>query len=247
MQNKYIYIVATPIGNLKDITLRAIEILKEVDYIAAEDTRTSQKLLNHYQIKKPLISLHKFNEQKAAQKIIDLVEEGNDLALISDAGTPLISDPGNLLIKLARENNIEIRSIPGPSALTSIIALSGFSTPITFLGFLKDKTGQRQKQIASLIEGTYVIYVAPHKLRSTLEDVVNFLNPNLQHQIFLAKELTKKFEKHYFGNAHDILLQLPENIKGEYSLAIFVYQNKITKEKNNKYSKYSKNVLKEYN
>ncbi|MGY6172263.1 16S rRNA (cytidine(1402)-2'-O)-methyltransferase [Candidatus Mycoplasma pogonae] len=238
MKKNKIYLVATPLGNLKDITLRALETLQQVDYIAVEDSRVSTKLLQHYNIAKKLISYHKFNETFAAQKIIDLVNSGYDVALISDAGTPLVSDPGYDLVHLARNNNIELEIIPGPSAFVAAFALSGFSHPLTFLGFLKDKSNQRSQQLANLNDGTYVVYVAPHKLLSTLQDL-EIIFPE-KNQIFLVKEMTKKFEQHFFGTAQQILQQLPEVIKGEYTMCFEIKTKKNKLPKINKYQQFSK-------
>lgn len=238
MKNK-LFIVATPIGNIKDITLRALDVLKDVDFIACEDTRVSSKLLNHYQIKKPLISYHNFNEKENAKKIVDAILSGKSIALISDAGTPLISDPGYNLINEAIENNIEIETLPGPSAFVNAFVLSGFNYPFTFLGFLKDKSSQRIKELQSLNYGTYIIYVAPHKLLTTLDDLEIVFGQNIN--IFLVKELTKMYEKHYRGNVNQIKEQLQNgSLKGEFSLVFQYNEDKKAKIKINKYQQFSK-------
>lgn len=238
MKNK-LFIVATPIGNIKDITLRALEALKEVDIIACEDTRVSSKLLNHYQIKKPLISYHNFNEKENAKKIIDFILLGKSVALISDAGTPLISDPGFNLINEAIKHDIEIETLPGPSAFVNAFVLSGFNYPFTFLGFLKDKSSQRIKELENLDYGTYIIYVAPHKLLSTLEDLDSIFGSKIN--IFLVKELTKIYEKHYRGTVVQIQEQLQNSsLKGEFTLVFQYSEDKKTKVKINKYQQFSK-------
>lgn len=241
MSNKKIYLVGTPIGNLKDITFRALEILQTVDYIAAEDSRTSQKLLNHFGIKKKILPYHKFNEQQAANKIIQLALQDYTIALISDAGMPLISDPGYHLVQETRKAGIDLEVIPGPSAFVAAFSLSGFTTPFTFLGFLKDKSTQRLQQIQTLLPGVYIIYVAPHKLLATLTDIDQVFGN--QAQISLSKELTKKFEKHFFGTAAKILTTLPESIKGEYTLCLEIKALTEKKVKVNKYAQFSKNKI----
>ncbi|WGI36315.1 16S rRNA (cytidine(1402)-2'-O)-methyltransferase [Mesomycoplasma lagogenitalium] len=238
MNNK-IFVIGTPIGNLKDISLRALETLKEVDIILCEDTRVSFKLLSHYDIKdKKLISYHKFNEKEITNKIIEYFNSGHKIALISDAGMPKISDPGFSLIKKCNELKINLEIIPGPTAFVSSFVISPFEGSFTFLGFLKDKSSQRIKQLKELNEGIYIIYVSPHKLIATINDLELVFKEKIK--IFLSKEITKLYEKHYYGNAKEILEQLPESIKGEYTLC-FKYENeKIKKEKVNKYQKFSK-------
>lgn len=232
--NGTLYIVGTPIGNLKDITLRAIEILKQVDYIACEDTRNSLKLLNHFEIKeKKLISYHNFNEQSSSKNILNLLKEGKNIALISDAGMPTIADPGFEIIKEVRENNLNLEIIPGVSALTTVMSLSNMGPEFTFLGFGKNKKGQLKNQLKSLDYGTYVFFVAPHKLEYLL-DSINEIYP-LNNKIFLAKELTKIYEKHYYGSALEVKEQLTKNYKGEFSLVLKIEKNK--KIKVNKYEK----------
>ncbi|KRQ86341.1 Ribosomal RNA small subunit methyltransferase I [Caloramator mitchellensis] len=191
----YIYLVATPIGNLGDITLRALEILKSVHFIAAEDTRQTLKLLNHFEIKKPLISYHEHNKYESGEKIIKRVLEGESMALVTDAGTPGISDPGEALVKMAIENDIKVFGIPGPTAFVNALIVSGLNTSrFVFEGFLPvDKKGRRERLEALLDEErTIIFYEAPHKLERTLEDLYKTFG---NRKIALCRELTKKYEE----------------------------------------------------
>lgn len=190
-----IYLVATPIGNLKDITLRALEILKSVDFIAAEDTRQTLKLLNHFEVKKPLISYHEHNKYESGEKIIKRVLEGESVALVTDAGTPGISDPGEALVKMAIENDIDVFGIPGPTAFVNALIVSGLNTSrFVFEGFLPvDKKGRKERLEALLNEErTIIFYEAPHKLQRTLEDLYKTFG---DRKIALCRELTKKYEE----------------------------------------------------
>ncbi|MCX7884058.1 MAG: 16S rRNA (cytidine(1402)-2'-O)-methyltransferase [Caloramator sp.] len=190
-----IYLVATPIGNLEDISIRALNTLKSVDLIAAEDTRQTLKLLNHFEIKKPLISYHEHNKIESGEKIIKEVLDGKDIALVTDAGTPGISDPGEGLVKLAVENNIPVYLIPGPAALIYGLVVSGISTArFVFEGFLPtDKKGRRERLLNLLDEErTIIFYEAPHKLIRTLEDLYSNFG---DRRIALCRELTKKYEE----------------------------------------------------
>ncbi len=216
-----IYIVGTPIGNLKDITLRAIETLKLVDVIACEDTRVTRKLLNHYEIKdKKLIAYHDKNEKNSAKGIIELVQQGNSVAVVSDAGMPVIADPGFEVIRQARSNYIPIEVIPGPSAQTTVAAISGLSAFYKFIGFLSPKTGKRKNELTSLGAGTFVTYVSPYKLEATLLDIQEICGK--ETQVFLAKELTKIHEKTYKGTVEEVYNIIKNNTKGEYTLAFEV-------------------------
>ncbi|AKJ20976.1 16S rRNA (cytidine(1402)-2'-O)-methyltransferase [Mycoplasmopsis synoviae] len=229
-----LYLIGTPIGNLEDITLRALNKLKEVSIIACEDTRVTYKLLKHYQIEdKKLFSHNKFNEKSSAKGLVDLILQGNDIALVSDAGMPLISDPGFDLIKLCKENNIQIELIPGVSAVTSAFVLSNFSDTFTFCGFIKDKTNQRVNYLKNLTQGTYIFFVSPHKIEKTLEDINLVFNGN--EKISLSRELTKKFEKTYHGSAIEVLNTLKTNseILGEFTLVLHI--PKVKKVKISKY------------
>lgn len=216
-----LYIVSTPIGNLEDITLRALRVLKEVDVIAAEDTRRSSKLLNHYGISKTLISYWGEKEKVRSEEVLERLRSGQSVALISDAGTPGISDPGSVLIEKAIENGVSVISIPGPSALTAAISICGLPIKeFTFIGFLPPKMTQRQKMLSSLeIEKrTLIFYEAPHRIFETLDDM---------HEIFgerkaaLVKEITKLHEETLRGNLAEIIAMLEDKtIAGEYVIII---------------------------
>lgn len=214
-------IVPTPIGNLKDITLRALEVLKEADSIICEDTRRTSLLLNHYEIKKPLIILNDYNEAKSFPEIIDRLKSGQNLALVSDAGTPLISDPGYKLIRECISQNIPLDSLPGPSSILPALTLSGLPPDrFMFLGYLPEKPGHRKLLLENLrlhpkgVNVTYLIFVAPHKLIKTLE---NFKEVFGDINITLAHELTKV---HQSVETKPISrwLETLKNPKGEYIL-----------------------------
>ncbi len=192
-------IVPTPIGNLKDITLRALEVLKEADFIICEDTRHSSFLLSHYQIHKPLVILNDFNEAGYVSNLIERIRHTPQVALISDAGTPLISDPGFKLIRECIKEEIEVDSLPGAVSPVVALTLSGLPTDkFTFIGYLPEKPKARVDQLGALqeadklITSTYILFVAPHKMRRTLEDFITVFG---DIEIVLAKELTKKFQK----------------------------------------------------
>src|SRR3989338_3524264 len=188
-----LYLVSTPIGNLEDITLRALRILKEVDLIACEDTRVTKKLLDHYQIKTPTVSYHQHSQVGKINFLISQLKFGKNVALVSDAGTPGISDPGGLLVKAAVEQGVKVEAIPGPSALTYALSASGLSTDrFLFLGFLPHKKG-RETLIKEIIASkqTIVFYESVHRILKTLEQLKKF---GLNREIVVARELTKKFE-----------------------------------------------------
>lgn len=214
-----IYLVATPIGNLEDITFRALRILKEVDLIAAEDTRNTLKLLNYYKINKPLISYHRHNEDLKLDFLINKIEEGNNIAIVSDAGTPGISDPGELIVKKAIENDISVIPIPGACAAINALIGSGLDTKeFVFLGFLplnkklrKEKLNEIQKE-----NKTVIIYEAPHKLINTLEDLKNIVS---ERKIVIARELTKIYEEFIRGSIDEII-DKSINLKGEMIILI---------------------------
>ncbi|MFV1983849.1 MAG: 16S rRNA (cytidine(1402)-2'-O)-methyltransferase, partial [Thiohalomonadales bacterium] len=194
-ENEYLYIVATPIGNLADITYRAIAILSKVDLIAAEDTRHSRKLLSHYSINTKCTALHDFNEQKTHKELLDFIKSGHSVALISDAGTPLISDPGYILVQKAVAAGIRVIPIPGPSALISALSVSGLpSDKFTFYGFLPAKQHARIELLESVreLEPTSIFYESPHRLVACLENMLQVYGPT--RQVCLARELTKTFE-----------------------------------------------------
>ena len=214
-----LYIVATPIGNLEDITLRALRVLKEVDLIAAEDTRQTLKLLNHYEINKPLISYHRHNEETKSEILIEKLRNGENIALVSDAGTPGICDPGEEVIKKAIEDNIEVIPIPGACAMINALIVSGISTKeFEFLGFLplnKKLRRQKLKEIENSSK-TIIIYEAPHKMKTTLGDLKEILK---DRKIVLAREVTKIHEE-FIRKSIDELLSEIDTIKGEMILII---------------------------
>ncbi|OGH97490.1 MAG: 16S rRNA (cytidine(1402)-2'-O)-methyltransferase [Candidatus Melainabacteria bacterium GWF2_32_7] len=194
MQNKgVLYICPTPIGNLEDITLRALRILKEVDFIACEDTRVTIKLLNHYNIATKLISYHKFSEKQKGEYIINLIKEGKNIALVSDAGTPLLSDPGFELVKLAYTNQIKVEPLPGPSALMTAISASYLEKPyFAFLGFLPRSKKEKESLLTKYQEINIVVYEAPSRLVKTLEELLDIFG---NKTVTVARELTKIHEE----------------------------------------------------
>lgn len=214
-----LYIVATPIGNLEDITLRAINILKDVDIIAAEDTRHTLKLLNHFEISKPLISYHRHNEDIKTDILINKLLDGNNIALVSDAGTPAISDPGEEVVKEAIKNNIEVIPIPGACAAITALVGSGMNTKeFTFIGFLPLNKKLRKNKFEEIRNSTntLIVYEAPHKLINTLEDLRDILE---NRNIVLARELTKVHEEFIRGSVDEVLNKI-DNPKGECILII---------------------------
>lgn len=190
------YVIGTPIGNLGDITLRQLDTLAEVDFICAEDTRVTLKLLNHYDIKKQLVSFHEHSSKADAQRIIDRILSGESCGIVTDAGMPCISDPGEMLVKMCAENNIDVRVVPGPSAVVSAVAVSGLCTRrFTFEGFLPVPKKDRSERLEKLIGETAVMvfYEAPHKLKATLADMAEFFGG--ERRISLCRELTKLHEE----------------------------------------------------
>ena len=229
MQGK-LYLVATPIGNLEDITLRALKTLKEVDIIAAEDTRHTLQLLNHFEISKPLISYHRHNEEVKTKELINILLEGKNIALVSDAGTPVISDPGEEVVKTAIKNNIEIIPIPGACALITALISSGIdSKEFTFIGFLPLNKKLRKEKLEEIEKSTktLILYEAPHKIKATLEDLSKITE---ERQIVLARELTKIHEEFIKGTAKELQEKL-ENIKGEFVIVIEANKNEQNNEK----------------
>ena len=214
-----LYLVATPIGNLEDITLRALKILKEVDLIAAEDTRNTLKLLNHFGISKPLISYHRHNEEIKCDNLITKLQDGENIAIVSDAGTPGISDPGEIIVKKAIENNIKIIPIPGACAAINALICSGLDTrQFTFLGFLPLNKKLRKEKLEEIKnkKDTVILYEAPHKLKNTLQDLKNILD---NRQVVLARELTKIHEEFIYGTIDEII-EKADNLKGEMIILI---------------------------
>ena len=220
-----IYIVPTPIGNLDDITLRAINVLKDVDLILCEDTRRSKKLLVHYEIETPLRSHHKFNEHQEVDIIIEKIKCGTKVALISDAGTPGISDPGYLIVRTCIQNNIEIDCLPGPTAFVPALINSGIpSDKFIFEGFLPVKKGRKTRlEILSKEERTMVFYESPHKILKTLNDFLIHFGSN--RKVSISRELTKIYEETIRGTIHSVLESLTEkSIKGEIVVIVEGYK-----------------------
>lgn len=222
-----LYLVGTPIGNLEDITLRALRILKEVDLIAAEDTRQTLKLLNKYEIKNSLMSYHEHNKKEKGAELIEKLKQGQNIALVTDAGMPGISDPGEDLVKLCIENNIEFTVIPGPTAFTTALVMSGLSDEsFIFVGFLSAKKNEREAKLNELIneKHTLIFYEAPHKLLKTLESIKKILG---NRKIAVCRELTKRFEQSIRGTVEEVISYFNVNEpKGEFVVIV----NKAEKE-----------------
>lgn len=217
--NGKLYLVATPIGNLEDITLRALKVLKEVDLIAAEDTRHTLGLLNHFKITKPLISYYKQNEKVKSEILITKLLEGQNIAVVSDAGTPGISDPGEEIVKCAIENNIEVIPIPGACAFVNALIASGMNTrEFLFIGFLSAIKKDKKEKLEEIKyeTKTIILYEAPHKLEGTLENILDILG---DRNIVLARELTKIHEEFIRGRVSKILSEIDE-LRGEFVILI---------------------------
>ncbi|NRY60731.1 16S rRNA (cytidine(1402)-2'-O)-methyltransferase [Clostridium beijerinckii] len=221
MENGKLYLVPTPIGNLKDITLRALETLRDVDIIAAEDTRQTLKLLNYFEIKKPLISYHKFNEQIKSDKIIDLLIEGNNVALVSDAGTPGISDPGSVIVGRCIEKKINFEVLPGATAITTALVYSGLdTTKFLFRGFLPRENKERKTVTNELLQSqeTIIFYEAPHRLIDTLGYLLDTFG---DRKIAVCRELTKIYQEIYRGTLKEAVKYFLENKpRGEFVLVL---------------------------
>lgn len=216
-----LYLVPTPIGNLRDITLRAIDVLKSVDVILAEDTRTSGKLLKHLEIQRPLQSYHIFNEHKTVEKLIERMQKGEKMALVSDAGTPGISDPGFLLVRAAKEAGLEVHCLPGATAFVPALVNSGLPNDrFTFEGFLPHKKG-RKTRIENLQDEarTMVFYESPHRLMKTLEQFSEAFGPDRMASV--SRELSKLYEENVRGTLSELIAYYQENpIKGEIVLVV---------------------------
>lgn len=216
-----LYLVATPIGNLEDITLRALRVLKECDVVAAEDTRRSGQLLKHFSLSKPLLSYFQFNEAKRSEEIIERLRRGEKIALVTDAGTPGISDPGERVVKAAITAGFRVEAVPGACALVAGLTASGLPTEeFHFIGFLPHKSGQRRNKLESLkaFDGTLVLYESPYRIEKLLGEL-NEVFP--ERQIVLARELTKKFEEFLRGKPAELLeLTKQRSLKGEFVVMI---------------------------
>ena len=219
--NGSLYIIATPIGNLEDITYRAVRILSEVDLILCEDTRQTVKLLNHLEIKKPLKSYHSYNEKRIVDNIITQIKSGKTIALVSDSGTPCISDPGFVLTSQAINNDINVIPIPGPSAFLALLSISGFPTArFQFIGFLPIKKNKRLKLLNNLqnFKGIIILYESPYRIHKLLDNLLEIFPKN---QILIGRELTKKFEECYRGTAEELVSRKNDiKIKGEFTILI---------------------------
>ena len=216
-----LYLVSTPIGNLEDITLRALRVLKEVDLIAAEDTRKTGFLLKNYSISNRFTSYHDFNKEKKVHSLLQELKSGKSIALVSDAGTPGISDPAFLLVKLAIQGGIKVESVPGPTAFVCALVISGLPTDkFVFEGFLPAKAGKRRKRILELSEEkrTLIFYESPHRILVTLEELINILG---DRRVCVARELTKKFEEVKRGKLTEIEAYFKATkLRGEFVIIV---------------------------
>ena len=230
-----LFLVPTPIGNLKDITLRALEVLKSVDIIAAEDTRQSLKLLNHFEIKKSLISYHQHNEQGKSEEIIDRLERGENIALVTDAGTPGISDPGAVIVSRCIEKQIPFEVLPGATAITTALVYSGLdTTKFIFRGFIPRETKERKILLEEIkdVKESIIIYESPNRLLSTLDLIYNNLG---NRKIAVCRELTKLHEEIVRGSIDEVIKTFEERtIKGEFVLVIQGKQQEMIEEENRK-------------
>lgn len=214
-----LYLIPTPIGNLDDITLRAIHVLKEVEVVFSEDTRVTALLLNHLNIKKKLISNHEYNERENKDKLLEYLKNGYSVGLVSDRGTPVISDPGYELAQVAIENNYNVVSLPGATALIPALTVSGIEPmPFLYYGFLNSKESKRKKELENLknIKYTMIFYEAPHRITKTLEVMLEIFG---NRKISISREITKKFEEVYRGTIQDVIEETKE-IKGEIVIVV---------------------------
>jgi 16S rRNA (cytidine1402-2'-O)-methyltransferase len=239
-----LYIVSTPIGNLHDITLRAIDVLKNSDIILCEDTRRSLKLLNHFKIKKKLISYHKFNEKKKISEILEYINEGKILSIISDAGTPLLSDPGRLLVNKSLENNISVIPVPGVSSITTSLSVSGFKDQFLFYGFLPKTENELEKVLSSLCQNpfTQIFFIPAIKINFYLKYFKKYF---LGRKLLIAKELTKIHEEFFREKIENIKL-FKKKIKGELTVVISENDEKRKVFDEKKIVNKAKNYLKKY-
>ena len=235
-----LYIVSTPIGNLKDITIRAVEILKQSEFILCEDTRISKNLLNKYEIKSKLISNHKFNEKKNILKIIQHLRSGKIISLISDAGTPAISDPGSVLVNECVKNNINIIPIPGPSAVATAISISGFSDQFYFNGFLPEKKQQVKNELKRLSEfgSSLIFFVSPKKINKIIPEIKKYFS---QRKIVICREITKLFEEFLRVNVDELEI-FEKEPKGE--ITVVISEKKIKKNISKKLTESDMNMIK---
>lgn len=216
-----LYLVATPIGNLEDMTFRAVRVLKECDVVAAEDTRRTGQLLKHFGLSKPMLSYFAFNEAKRSEEILERLKRGEKVALVTDAGSPGISDPGERVVRAARAAGLRVESVPGPCALVAALTASGLPTDeFHFIGFLPHKSGQRRKQLEALKQfaGTLVLYESPYRIEKLLVELVEVFP---ERQVVLARELTKKFEEFLHGTPAELLeVTKKRSLKGEFVVMV---------------------------
>ena len=223
VQNSYdgnatLYLVPTPIGNLDDMTYRAVQVLSEVDVVFSEDTRVTLNLLNYFDIKKKLISLHEHNEDTVKDKVLEYLKEGKNVALVTDRGTPIVSDPGYKTVKYVSDNGFNVVSLPGATALIPALTVSGIkSQPFLFYGFLDSKDSRRKKELEELKDNEYTIifYEAPHRIVKTLELMKEIFG---DREISISREITKKFETVYRGKFSDVIPNIPD--KGEFVIVV---------------------------
>ena len=214
-----LYLIATPIGNMEDITYRAINVLKSVSVIFSEDTRVTNQLLSYYNIKNKLISSHQYNEKENIDKLLKFLNDGQDVGLVTDRGTPIISDPGYYLAQAAINNNYNVVSIPGATAFVSALITSNIEAqPFTFIGFLNSKQSKRRKELEELKNHKYtlIFYESPHRLIDTLNDMLKIMG---NRNIAISREITKKFEEIYRGTISDVINEL-EVVKGEFVIVL---------------------------
>ena len=215
-----LFVIATPLGNLHDLSHRAIETLREVDLVACEDTRRSSRLLAHYEIRAPLLSCHRFNERERLDGVLDRLRNGERVALLSDGGTPIVSDPGSLLVAAAIEAGLEVSPIPGPSAVTALLSVAGFDADrFVFDGFLPHRAGERRRRLRELASETrtVVLFESPHRIVETLCDVESIFG---ERPVALGRELTKLHETILHGPAREIAGRLGPEVRGEITVAI---------------------------
>ncbi|MFM1770391.1 MAG: hypothetical protein RJA22_2920 [Verrucomicrobiota bacterium] len=221
LQPGTLYLVATPIGNLEDITLRALRTLRECDVVAAEDTRHTGQLLRHFEIRKPMVSHFAFNEARRSEEILDRLRRGERVALVTDAGTPGISDPGERVVRAALAAGLRVEAVPGPCALVAALTSSGLPTgEFHFVGFLPHKSGQRRRQLEALraVPGTLALYESPYRIGKLLQELVEVFPAR---QVVLARELTKKFEEQLRGTPAELLAAGAQRTwKGEFVVLI---------------------------
>ncbi|HWR68467.1 MAG TPA: 16S rRNA (cytidine(1402)-2'-O)-methyltransferase [Desulfomonilia bacterium] len=220
MKNPTLFLVPTPLGNLKDITLRALEVLREVDLIVCEDTRHTRKLLTHYDISKPLVSCERFNEAKRTKYILEQLADGKQVAMVSDAGTPNVSDPGSRIISQTRAWGIPIVALPGPSALITAFSASGFTAPLRFLGFFprKKEVMEREIQKMTITDEVTIFYESPRRLVKTLRMIHERIP---EREVCIAREMTKIHEEYIVGTVQQVLDKIcPTSIKGEVTVLV---------------------------